>query len=138
MARPIKVAPAVDQRPAHEVTGPVESTTVDVAAVRSQAREAFASIDRTGDLPHRVAALNRRLHRLTLTKYHPDSGVRMTMALDFTLAEVYLPGPVETESAALAVETVFSLMASALHRAVAATVLDLADEMAAVLGGEDD
>lgn len=138
MTRPIRMTPSVDTGTTQEVPGPVGAAAFDLTALRARARAAFASIDNDAEPDKKLAAIGRCLHAVTLAKYHPESGIRLVMALDFTLASIRLPEPIASEAAAEDIGASLSQLASTLHRAVSSALLALTDDISAVLGAGHD
>ena len=129
----ITTAPAADEPAVLDVPGPIEASKFDTDRLRATVRTLLAGIDRSADLPTRIAAIERRLGRVSLTKHHRESGIAVTMALDFTLRAVHLPEPLDSDQACRDAETVLSGLTSTLHRAVSAATRSVMGDMAAVV-----
>ena len=100
-------------------------------------RSSAASIDRSLPQAERFAALMRRLHGIGLTHRHPESGIALTMSLDYSLTSVEMPSTLVTDLDFTQASEILSAVASTLYKAVSRTNLALAKEFTAALGAPD-
>jgi hypothetical protein len=77
------------------------------------------------------------LHELRLTRRHRESGIAMTMSLDYTLLDVKIPIALTDDRTFAEASQILGLVASELHKAVSKANLDLAPDIAEAVRGTD-
>ena len=76
----------------------------------------------------------RRLHGIGLIKRHAESGIAVTMSLDYSLTSVEIPSELVTDGDFARASEILSLVASTLHKAVSKANLALAEDFLTALG----